>query len=184
MAEPDAIAERRPQLSGRMVASESVSVEVMAPATRLSLRVPEASRGALGQALGFSLPEAPKTSAAAGRRTALWLGPDEWLLVGEGGDDLAAMLAGVTVPYSAVDVSHRDVAIEVRGPAAEAILNAGCPQDLSTGAFPVGACARTVLAKAGIVLFRTGADAFRVECPRSLAEYVFAALGSAASMEG
>lgn len=184
MAEADTIADRRPQLSGRMFASEAVSVAVMAPATRLSLRAPDASRGVLGQVLGLSLPEAPKSSASAGGRTALWLGPDEWLLIGEDGGDLASVLAGVTVPHSAVDVSHRDIAIEVRGPAAEAILNAGCPQDLSPVAFPVGACSRTVLAKAGIVLLRTGADAFRVECPRSLADYVFALLESAAWMEG
>ena len=59
------------------------------------------------------------------------------------------------------------------GPAAANTVNAGCPQDLSLAAFPVGACSRTILGKVEIVLLRTGEDAFRVECWRSFSDYVF-----------
>ena len=39
-------------------------------------------------------------------------------------------------------------------------VNAGCPQDLSLAAFPVGACSRTILGKVEIVLLRTAEDSF------------------------
>ena len=68
----------------------------------------------------------------------------------------------------------------VSGPEAETLLAAGCPLDLEAGAFPVNMCTRTMLAKAEIVLWRTGAQAFRVEVWRSFAPYVAAFLAEAA----
>ena len=107
-------------------------------------------------------------------------GPDEWLVIDEAGKDPLADCAGVEALHSAVGISHRNVGISVTGPAAAAAVNAGCPQDLSLAAFPVGAASRTILGKVEIVLLRTGEDAFRVECWRSFADYVFTFLTEAA----
>jgi sarcosine oxidase subunit gamma len=68
----------------------------------------------------------------------------------------------------------------VCGAGAADVLNACCPRYLSLAAFPVGAAARTVLGKIEIVLFRTGEDAFRVECWRSFSDYAFTFLAEAA----
>ena len=146
---------------------------MLPPAERISLRAPEASVAALSKALGVTLPKKPKTSASKAGRTALWLGPDEWLVIDEAGNDPLADCAGVSALHSAVGISHRNVAIAVTGAGAAATINAGCPQDLSLDAFPVGACSRTILGKTEIVLLRTAADAFRVECWRSFSDYVF-----------
>lgn len=175
-----AVAERRPALGGKSFEAEGVKLSVLPPAERISLRAPAASVAALSKALGLKLPQKPKTSAAEGSRTALWLGPDEWLVIDEAGKDLLADCAGVEALHSAVGISHRNVAISVLGPAAEATVNAGCPQDLSLTAFPVGACSRTVLGKVEIVLLRTGEGAFRVECWRSFSDYVWTFLSEAA----
>ena len=173
-------AQRRTALAGREVLAGGVRLVVLPPAERISLRAPPASLPALSKALGFDLPAKPKTSAASGGRTALWLGPDEWLVIDQTGDPLADC-ATVTDLHSAVGISHRNVAISVSGPGAEATLNGGCPQDLSLQAFPVGACSRTLLGKAEIVLLRTAADSFRVECWRSFLDYVYALLSDAAA---
>lgn len=173
-------AARRPALAGRSHAGASVRIEVLPPADRISLRAPAGSLPALSKALGIKLPERPKTSAAKSGRTALWLGPDEWLVIDEKGSDPLAELAGVADLHSAVGISHRNVAFAVTGPGAEATLSAGCPQDLSPAAFPVGACSRTVLGKIEIVVCRTAEDAFRVECWRSFSDYAFAYLADAA----
>ena len=45
--------------------------------------------------------------------------------------------------------------------------------------FPVGMCTRTVLGKAEVVLWRTDAQAFRLEVWRSFAPYVAQFLGEA-----
>jgi len=162
----------------------SPGVRPLPPGARWILRGGPKVRLAAEGALKLAVPAAACRAAAAGDSAALWLGPDEWLLIsGERAADetaveLSAALAGL--PHSLVDVSHRQVALEVSGPDASLLLAAGCPLDLDVGAFPVGMCTRTMLAKAEIVLWRTGADVFRIEVWRSFAPYVSAFLSEAA----
>ena len=172
--------ERRPALTGSKVSARGVTVAVLLPAERISLRAPAASVAALSKALRVKLPQVPKSSASKAGRTALWLGPDEWLVLDEAGKDPMADLASARVLHSAVGISHRNVGIAVSGPAAAATVNSGCPQDLSLAVFPAGACSRTVLGKSEIVLWRTAEDEFHVECWRSFSDYVFTFLSEAA----
>ena len=180
MASTATMAARRAAFAGRDFSASGVKVAVLPPADRISLRAPAESRAALSQVLGLDLPERPRTSARVGGRTAMWLGPDEWLVIDEDGGDLVAACAGVAALHSAVGISHRNVAIAVTGHGAEATVAAGCPQDLALLAFPVGACARTVLGKIEMVLLRTGEQAFRVECWRSFSDYALTFLEEAA----
>jgi sarcosine oxidase subunit gamma len=119
-----------------------------------------------------------------GTRAALWLGPDERLLIGEAASalDTASRLEQALrdQPHSLVDVSHRQVALAIAGPNAATVLAAGCPLDLDPGAFPVGMCTRTVLAKSEIVLWRIADDSFRLEVWRSFAAYVSGVIAEAA----
>lgn len=172
--------DRRLALQGREATGEGVKIAPLPPAERVSLRAPAESVASLSRALGVTLPQKPKTSASKGGRMALWLGPDEWLVIDESGRDPLADCAKAKQLHSAVGISHRNVAIAVEGPAAAACINAGCPQDLSRVAFPVGACSRTVFGKAEIVLYRTAEDAFRIECWRSFSDYIFTYLSEAA----
>lgn len=186
-----ATAARIHPLEGR-AEGQGVVVSPAEPAFRLSLRAPSASVAALSKALGVKLPQLPKTSALAepaglaaakkpsGTRAALWLGPDEWLVIDTAGGDPAAACSGVNALHSAVDISHRNTALIVDGANAAAVLGAGCPRDLAPTAFPVQACSRTVFGKAEIVLWRTGENTFRVECWRSFSDYVFTFLKAAA----
>lgn len=173
-------AARNAAQAGREFLAEGVRLATLPPAHRISLRARPDSVEALSKALGVALPQRPKTSASNGNRTALWLGPDEWLVIDEGANDPLEACIGVEALHSAVGISHRNVAISVTGPGAENTISAGCPQDLSLQVFPVGACSRTILGKAEIMLLRTGEDAFRVECWRSFSDYLFTFLTEAA----
>lgn len=170
------VANRTLVLEGARAGSANVSIKVAAPAYRLSLRAKADAVAELSQTLDISLPQTPKTSTTSGLRAALWLGPDEWLVIDQGESNLMEACSSVTAAHSATDVSHRNVAMTVSGDGAEATLNAGCPQDLSLKAFPVGACSRTLFGKAEVVLLRVTEDTFRVECWRSFADYVFGLL--------
>ncbi|WP_368733843.1 sarcosine oxidase subunit gamma family protein, partial [Citrobacter freundii] len=64
-------------------------------ATRVSLRARPDAVAALSKALGLSLPLKPKTTTSQGNRAALWIGPDEWLLIDADGSSLVADLAKV-----------------------------------------------------------------------------------------
>lgn len=167
-------------LEGRGFGNAAVTLKPAPSASRISLRAGADAVAALSKALGVELPSRPKTTATKGDRTAIWLGPDEWLVIDAGGRDLAGECAKAKALHSAVDISHRNTAIEVSGPGAAAALNAGCPLDLSDAVFPAGAGTRTLLGKAEIVLWRAGADTWHVECWRSFSPYVFALLEAGA----
>ncbi len=162
----------------------SPGVRPLPPAGRWILRGGAKVRLAAEGALKLAVPAAACRAHAAGDSAALWLGPDEWLLIsGEHtAQECAATLRGAlaSLPHSLVDVSHRQIALEVSGPDAPLLLAAGCPLDLDAAAFPEGMCTRTMLSKAEIVLWRTAADAFRIEVWRSFAPYVSAFLSEAA----
>ncbi len=116
--------------------------------------------------LGHRLP-APLTATDA----MLWLGPEEWLLLED--------VVPPSGPASLVDVSDRYRALAVRGAGAPALLNEGCPLDLADAAFPTGHCARTVFGKAEVILWRPGADEWRILVARSFAPYLLALLHEA-----
>ena len=121
--------------------------------------------------------EEPLRALQQGSRTTLWLGPDEYLLLDTATDaaaELSASLGAVLadVPHALVDVSHRQIALELSGPHAADLLAGACPLDLDSEAFPVGMCTRTVFAKADILLWRTADDRFHVEVWRSFSDYV------------
>jgi len=130
---------------------------------------------AAGAAVGLNLSDTPLRSVIQGERAALWLGPDEQLLLTSvaDGEGMGRLLreALSALPHSLVDVSHRQIALEVSGPQAQQILNAGCPLDLHVSSFPVGMCTRTVLGKCDIVLWRRSVATFHVEVWRSFADY-------------
>jgi sarcosine oxidase subunit gamma len=154
----------------------AVVLTALPPATRHILRARPAALAAAGTAFGVPLPTLACRAATGGARAALWLGPDEWLLISPDAPDFAA-LAGL--PHALVEVSHRQAALSVGGPHAAAALNTGCPLDLDETAFPVGMCTRTVLAKTQIVLWRTAPETFHVEAWRSFLPYVCAYLAEA-----
>jgi sarcosine oxidase, subunit gamma len=174
------LANRTLPLSGFHGGSAVTRLTPAEPAERVSLRARPDEVAALSAALGLSLPTTPKTSASAGQRMALWLGPDEWLVIDEGEGGLMAALGGSGVLHSATGVSHRNTAVLVAGPGAAKTLNGGCPLDLSLKVFPVGACARTLFGKIEVVVLRTAEDAFRVEFWRSFSDYAFGLLAEAA----
>jgi len=152
----------------------SALVRALPPASRYILRGGPQVMTAAGTALGLTISEVACRAATNGQQAALWLGPDEQLLIAPESADLAATLQPALrdLPHSLVEVSHRQIALEVSGPHATNVLNAGCPLDLDLSAFPVGMCTRTVLTKAEIVLWRTDETVFHVEVWRSFASYV------------
>jgi sarcosine oxidase, subunit gamma len=164
---------------------ESALSRRLPPAARFVLRGGTQALAAAASALGLPFSAAACRAQTLEARAALWLGPDERLLIGPEQDahamrdSLERSLGGIA--HSLVEVSHRQTALEVIGPHAAGALNVGCPLDLHPGAFPVGMCTRTVFNKAEIVLWRTAAERFRLEVSRSYAAYVSSLLAEAAS---
>lgn len=126
---------------------------------------------------GLSLPVVPNTVTSRGDRRALWLGPDEWLIVGPEDQEKAlaqALRDGLGGVYgSIVDVSANRTILEIHGPKARDLLAHGIAIDLDTRSFGPGHCAQTLLAKAQVIIER-GSDesAVHVYVRSSFASYV------------
>jgi sarcosine oxidase subunit gamma len=173
------LAVREPPLT-----ASSHLLRALPPACRFILRGGADVIAAASGALGLPSSASPCRAAVQGDWAALWLGPDERLLIGPAAraEETIALLGSALTQrsHSLVEVSHRQVALEISGPQAAAALNCGCPLDLDISAFPVGMCTRTVLAKSEIVLWRTAEQTFRVEVSRSFASYVSKLLATVA----
>ena len=158
---------------------------------RISLRGDPADRAfmaAVGQALDMVLPADPNTSARAGDVTALWLGPDEWLLTTPAEtapallESLREAIAGQAA--AVVDVGDAATIISLSGPNARDVLAKGCPMDLHAGEFGSGRVAQTIVAQADVIVHRVdggaGDTAFDLHVRRSFAEYLWLWLADAA----
>ncbi|AVV44667.1 sarcosine oxidase subunit gamma family protein [Streptomyces sp. ID05-04B] len=126
--------------------------------TQLDVRLDAkgAAADAVGLALGLTLPLEPDTVVRAGESTALWLGPDEWLLVGPPGREreLESRIreAAGEEPVSVTDVSAQRTTVLVAGARARDLLAHGCSLDLHPRAFGSGRCAQTTLGRTQVVL--------------------------------
>ena len=158
----------------------SLSIRELQLLAQLNLRVDAADAAVMGRlsdSLGFALPLTPNTVNLAGDRRALWLGPDEWLVVGPA--DQAASLEqalgyGLAEAFgSVVDVSANRTVLEIRGPSARDVLAHGVPIDLDPRSFGANRCAQTLLAKAQVIIEHRGDEgAFQVYVRSSFASYV------------
>jgi sarcosine oxidase subunit gamma len=107
-----------------------------------------------GASLGF--PTVPNTATTTGDRDVLWLGPDEWLVVGVPGDaeaiaaELEASLDGLH--HSVVDVSANRAVIELAGRSRHDLLSSACPIDLHPRSWGDGRCAQSVFGAAQVLL--------------------------------
>jgi sarcosine oxidase, subunit gamma len=124
---------------------------------------------------GLVLPIVPNTVTSKGDRRALWLGPDEWLVVGPENQQDAideALRVGLAGAFgSVVDVSANRTVLEIRGEKARDLLAHGVPIDLDARSFGPGRCAQTLLAKAQVIVERRDDQAFHLYLRSSFAAY-------------
>jgi sarcosine oxidase, subunit gamma len=103
-----------------------------------------------------ALPPEPNTWVANGDREVLWLGPDEWLVVGPSGredsiwNELERALGGLH--HSVVDVSAARAILELEAPGRLDLLSHGCGIDLHPRSWRDGMCAQTLLARLPVII--------------------------------
>jgi sarcosine oxidase subunit gamma len=110
---------------------------------------------AAGRELGVLLPTEPATARRVEDVTALWLGPDEWLLVTDPGaegalkDRLEAAFAGLHA--SVVDVTHNATTLRLTGHGVRTVLAKGMPMDTHARGLAVGEVRQSVLAHVDVI---------------------------------
>lgn len=151
-------------------------------ATQVNVRV----TGKLPATPGIDIPAKANTWTGDAATSALWLGPNEWLLIAPDGKNAALCaslrqaLAGTH--HSVVDVSASRTIIEISGNDARTVLAKGCPLDLHASSFTAGQCAQSLLAKSQAIFQCIEArPVFRLLVRNSFAAYVAEWLLDAAS---
>ena len=166
--------------AGSPAGDAAVVISEMPFLGHLNLRGDSADTGftsSAGAALGLALPTEPNTVASGGEMAALWLGPDEWLVVTppsaqtQLSESLEAALHDMHCAVT--DVTGGQMVITLSGPRARDVLAKGCPLDLHPSVFKPGHCAQTLVAKANVTIHCVDdSPSFELIVRRSFAEYV------------
>jgi sarcosine oxidase subunit gamma len=131
--------------------------------------------GRVADVLGAPLPTSCGDVTGAGPHRALWLGPDEWLVITDA--DAAVLTEQLEAamgedPGLALDLSANRTVLELSGPYAREVLEKGCPADLHPRVFGPGTAVSTTLARIPVLLWQTADDEFRLLPRSSFADYV------------
>lgn len=142
----------------------------------------------VGRVLDLLLPTEPNSSASKNSITALWLGPDQWLLTCPIDDTaffINSLRDALNDTHCAItDISDGRVSFSLAGPSARDVLAKGCPLDLHPRVFETGQCAQSLLAKVDVLLHLRADDpqsgpTFDLYVARSFAHYLWAWLEDA-----
>jgi sarcosine oxidase subunit gamma len=164
--------------------SRSVSLRELPFVPQLGVRVVPGtpSAAALEGVYGLSFPtrHGETTGDAAGVH-ALWLSPDEFLVVDasrrQSPSDAAAGEAALDgLPGQVVDLAGNRTVLELTGASAREVLEKFCHQDLHPRAFGVGSAVVTSLGPVPVYLHRHVEDGFRIYVRASFADYLVRAL--------
>ena len=129
---------------------------------------------AVQKAAGVDLPQTPGKFSVHAERSALWFGPDQWLIVAPSAEAGALTHALDAVAGSTVDVSDLRAEFELEGPLAADLLRKGCGIDLHPRVFGPGSCALTSLARVRVALRQLDErPAYRLLVERSVALYLW-----------
>lgn len=168
-------------MTGYETIAGPVRLSLLPEAARFNLRVGQTGLPKASDAFGAALPVRIGRRVSEGPRSALCLGPDEWVLhtSNEDAASLAAVFAalGADTPHSLVDISDRECAIAISGDQAAALLSTSCPRDLA--AIPAGSGARTIFDTVPVILFKDSETQYRLECWRSYLPHVWSLLAIA-----
>ena len=130
--------------------------------------------------IGVDLPDTLQVSQGKDGRAALWMSPDELLLVVpyDQAASLATQMAEALGDAHALvaNVSDARAVFDLSGPFAGEVLAKVVPIDMAPDALGAGTVRRTRIAQVPAALWLSGADRYTIVCFRSVADYVFEVL--------
>ena len=129
--------------------------------------------------MGFDLPISPFGVIKQSEYSAFWLGPNEWLILGDNArEKLAGSLTGCH--HALISVGDGQQIITLSGARAADVLSKHCPLDLHNLNQSKPWCTRTVMAGIQIILRNQDASTYHVHTGRSLSDYTWRVLEDAA----
>lgn len=151
---------------------------------KLNIRCNKAFHKKLSKLVGLPTDVANNKFAATSSRYAIWLSPDEILLLTEAGAE-TSLAKQITDDAGRAHIAVNDItdaltSLHLTGPAVRDVLAKGCAIDLHKDHFIKADCAQTNLSHAGVTILALGDEEMILLCRTSFTDYTIAYLCDAA----
>ena len=149
----------------------------MAHLGKLNMRADKSADKIIKPITGCMFPPANNKFTSAGQRHAVWLGPDEFLILCEAGKEeelTSTIKSSLGDRHAAVtNVTDALAAFQLRGAAVREVLAKGCSLDLHPSSFSSGDAVQTLLSHAAVIIMALADDGVIVICRTSFAAYLY-----------
>ena len=171
---------------------ENISVKEISPVMKINLRGKKREfLTNVGKNLNMILPTEANTSTTSDKLTAIWLSPDEWMIVSNelvsketNKYELQEILfnsISKTTLGAVVDVTDQFVQLELKGENIYEIFSAGSPFNFNQFREKKGSTTQTVLNHVDVILHHKDKNIVNLFVRRSFAEHLFSWIEDSAS---
>ena len=169
-----------------------LSIREISPIMKLNLRGKKREFfTTVGKNLNMILPTEANTSTTSDKLTAIWLSPDEWMIVSNelvnkdnGKYELYEILfnsISKTNLGAVIDVTDQFVQLELKGKNIYEIFSAGCPFNFNEFKEKKGSTTQTVLNHIDVILHHKEENVVNIFVRRSFAEHLWSWIEDSAS---
>ena len=169
-----------------------LSIREISPIMKLNLRGKKREFfTTVGKNLNMILPTEANTSTTSDKLTAIWLSPDEWMIVSNelvnkdtNKYELYEILfnsISKTNLGAVIDVTDQFVQLELKGKNIYEIFSAGCPFNFNEFKEKIGATTQTVLNHIDVILHHKEENVVNIFVRRSFAEHLWSWIEDSAS---
>ena len=170
----------------------SISVKEISPVMKINLRGKKREfLTNIGKNLNMILPTEANTSTTSDKLTAIWLSPDEWMIVSNElvrkdtyRNELQEILfnsISKTTLGAVIDVTDQFVQLELKGENVYEIFSAGTPFNFNEFKEKKGSTTQTVLNHVDVILHHKDENILNLFVRRSFAEHLFSWIEDCAS---
>ena len=169
-----------------------LSIREISPIMKLNLRGKKREFfTTVGKNLNMILPTEANTSTTSDKLTAIWLSPDEWMIVSnelvnkdtnkyELNEILFNSISKTNLG-AVIDVTDQFVQLELKGKNIYEIFSAGCPFNFNEFKEKIGATTQTVLNHIDVILHHKEENVVNLFVRRSFAEHLWSWIEDSAS---
>jgi sarcosine oxidase subunit gamma len=169
-----------------------ISVKEISPIMKLNLRGKKREFfTAVGKHLDMILPTEANTSSSSSKLTAIWLSPDEWMVVSNeliekntNSYDLEESLynsISKTNLGAVIDVTDQFVMLELKGSKIYELFSSGSPYNFNDFRKKKGSTTQTLLNNIDVIIQNKGENLVNLFVRRSFSEHLFSWINDSAS---
>ena len=169
-----------------------ISVKEISPIMKLNLRGKKREFfTAVGKHLDMILPTEANTSSSSSKLTAIWLSPDEWMVISNeliekntNSYDLEESLynsISKTNLGAVIDVTDQFVMLELKGSKIYELFSSGSPYNFNDFKKKKGSTTQTLLNNIDVIIQNRGENLVNLFVRRSFSEHLFSWINDSAS---